>query len=209
MRGAAQLLRTWAGLPGSLQSQSAEADIRSAVDGVMQKPGLGNNSMADLKGFSTQQDGVITLEPAWHKARAFVWLLGIRQQVLNNHNLQADAHLKTFLNEAMQLIRADIAALLRLMPATENQVGSAWVLLRSPWTPPAPWDDTVPASREKAPRAKIDSWTKGLLKRTFGSYQLAASIQHIDCQFSIAIASCWGQRWGGAMVVAVCLYCHC
>ena len=66
---------------------------------------------SDLKGFRTQPDGVITLEPGWHKARAFVWLLGIRQQVLNNHNLQADAHLKTFLNEAMQLIRADIAAL--------------------------------------------------------------------------------------------------
>ena len=177
-------------MPGSLKTQSAEAAIRSAVDGVVQRPGLGNDDITDLKGFRTQPDGVITLEPAWHKARAFVWLLGIRQQVLDKHNLQADAHLKTFLNEAMQLIRADIAALLRLMPATENQVGSAWVLLRSPWTPPAPWDDTFPASREKAPRAKIDSWTKGLLTRTFGSYQLAASIQHIDCQFSIAIASC-------------------
>ena len=94
MRGAAQLLRTWAGLPGSLKTQSSEAAIRSAVDGVMQKPGLGNDNIAVLKGFSTQPDGVITLEPAWHKARAFVWLLGIRQQVLDKHNLQAEAHLK-------------------------------------------------------------------------------------------------------------------
>ena len=56
-----------------------------------------------------------------------------------------------------------------------------WTLLRAPWTPPAEWDDQFPYDCDwQAPRKNVDSWTKGLLTRSFGAYQLAAAIQHVD-----------------------------
>ena len=63
----------------------------------------------------------------------------------------------------------------------DEVVVNKWSLLRAPWTPPAEWDDGFPWNPDwPAPRAKVDSWTKGLLTRSFGSYQLAAAIQHVD-----------------------------
>ena len=63
----------------------------------------------------------------------------------------------------------------------DEVVVNKWTLLRAPWTPPAEWDDEFPwNSSVQAPRQKVDSWTKGLLTRSFGAYQLAAAIQHVD-----------------------------
>ena len=118
-----------------------------------------------------------------------MWLLGIRHKVLLQHNLAHDAHLQGHLNDAMQLIREDITMLMRWMPMEgpadkdhpDGVVVNKWSLLRAPWTPPAEWDDRFPWNPDwPAPRTKVDSWTKGLLTRSFGSYQLAAAIQHVD-----------------------------
>ena len=105
LRGAANMLRNLAELPEGSTTESAEAALRSAVDGVVQRPDLAQDAIQELKGFRIERDGNITLEPAWYQARAFVWLLGIRQKVLQQHNLAHDAYLQGQLNDAMQLIR--------------------------------------------------------------------------------------------------------
>ena len=150
---------------------------------------MAQNAIQELKGFRVEEGGDITLEPAWHKARAFMWLLGIRQKVLQQNILAHETHLKRQLNDAMQLIREDITKLMRYMPMqgpadqdnADEDVVNKWTLLRAPWTPPAEWDDEFPWNSDwQAPRQNVDSWTKGLLTRSFGAYQLAAAIQHVD-----------------------------
>ena len=79
LRGAANMLLNLAELPEGSKTESAEAAIRSAVNGVVQSPDLVRNAIQELKGFHIEASGDIPLAPTWHKARAFVWLLGGHQ----------------------------------------------------------------------------------------------------------------------------------
>ena len=64
LRGAANMLLNLAELPVGSTTESAEAAIRSAVDGVVQSPRLEEDDIKELKGFRTEATGEITLEPA-------------------------------------------------------------------------------------------------------------------------------------------------
>ena len=130
---------------------------------MVQRPDFVQDTIQELKGFRIERDGNITLEPAWYQARAFVWFLGIRHKVLQQHNLAHDTHLKRQLNDAIQLIREDITKLMRYMPMqgpadqdkADEVVVNKWALLRAPWTPPAEWDDGFPWNPDwPAPRQK-------------------------------------------------------
>ena len=78
--------------------------------------------------------------------------------------------------EALALVREDIGQLIKRLK-DQDTGKEGWVLLRPPWTPSGPLDDAEGALESpEAPRSKVDSWVKGLLNRTFGSYIVAQCI---------------------------------
>ena len=84
--------------------------------------------------------------------------------------------LRHHVTAALALVRKEIGELIKLLRDQDTGIKS-WVLLRAPWTPPGPLDEAEGALESPAaPRTKVDSWVKGLLNRTFGSYILAQCI---------------------------------
>ena len=83
--------------------------------------------------------------------------------------------LKHHFPESLEIVRQDFKDLLKWVIDEDTNTG-AYALVRTPWSPPSPLDDQFQQSPGGAGRGKVDSVVKGLLNRTFGSYQFAQAL---------------------------------
>ena len=83
--------------------------------------------------------------------------------------------LKHHFLESLEIARQDFKDLIKWVTDEDTDAGS-YALVRTPWSPPSPLDEQFQQLPGNAGRDKIDSVVKGLLNRTFGSYQLAQAL---------------------------------